>query len=98
MRACGSSWWSAFPDTHGVWLCSHRLQPVADRAGVHTLYAYGRFAHTLSVSWDTPPCGIVPQAPTLLEVCLMRSPSRSDLLYEAAQRDWSRQSASVCGL
>src|SRR5262245_6059960 len=49
------------------------------------LYACGHFVHTLSVSWDLSPFVIVSQATTILEVCLMRSKPRSDLLYEASR-------------
>src|SRR4029453_1431845 len=83
MRACDRSWWSVSPDKHCVGLCSHRGQRVAGQAGAHTLYAYGRFAHILSVSCDTPFGVRVTKVNTLVEACLMRSQVGSDLLYEA---------------
>src|SRR5262245_28585639 len=71
---------------HCVWLCSHRLLRGGGRVGAHTLYAYWGFVHTLAVSWDIPPSGIVIGVTSLLEVCLMRSQPCADLLYEATTR------------
>src|SRR5215831_10643503 len=68
---------------HCVWLCSPRLLRGGGRVGAHTLYAYWGFVHTLAVSWDIPPSGIVIGVTSLLEVCLMRSQPCADLLYEA---------------
>src|SRR5215467_1595749 len=84
MQAYDSSRLSASPDMHCVWLCSHRLLRGGGRVGAHTLYAYWGFVHTLAVSWDIPPSGIVIGVTSILEVCLMRSQPCADLLYEAA--------------
>src|SRR5262245_30444586 len=51
---------------HCVWLCSHRLLRGGGRVGAHTLYAYWGFVHTLAVSWDIPPSGIVIGVTSLL--------------------------------
>src|SRR5262252_1000569 len=83
MQADDSSRLSASPDMHCVWLCSHRLLRGGGRVGAHTLYAYWGFVHTLAVSWDIPPSGIVIGVTSILEVCLMRSQPCADLLYEA---------------
>src|SRR5215468_1930811 len=71
---------------HCVWLCSHRLLRGGGRVGAHTLYAYWGFVHTLAVSWDIPPSGIVIGVTSILEVCLMRSQPCADLLYEATEK------------
>src|SRR5262252_1846168 len=87
MQADDSSRLSASPDMHCVWLCSHRLLRGGGRVGAHTLYAYWGFVHTLAVSWDIPPSGIVIGVTSILEVCLMRSQPCADLLYEVSRRN-----------
>ena len=65
MRTYDSAPWSASPDKYGVWLCCHQRQRGVGQAGVRTLYASGGCVPTLVVSWDTPPCGRIIEAPTL---------------------------------